>query len=136
MPSIDLYHNSYVETAFDYASISAGQTYTGNIIDLAGYESNLFVISAHNISTAEGYWIMQEGDASDLSDAATATQTFGSVTFDDDDADHTSYRVAYKGGKRYVRLAFVGAGTAQGQYASAVAVLTRPAQGPVAAQGS
>ncbi len=133
---LDLYNNSAVDLAKDLSLINTETTTVGNIVDLAGYEGVVFCGLTGTVTTGDGYTIIQEGDAADLADAATApaASVQGGIILNAGDNDIVR-RMAYRGGKRYVRPAFVSDGTFNGRLMIASLKL-RPAVGPTAAQST
>ncbi len=116
--------------ALNTTAISADTTTNGVIIDTAGFESILFVIQSGTLADGTYTPLIQEGDDSGLSDAASVsdadlTNTEASVAFAATD-DNTSKSIAYVGDKRYVRLNIVSASTSSGGTLSAVAVKGNP----------
>ena len=88
------------------APIASDTTTEGEIIDTENFEALEFVILTKTITDGDYAVLLQEGDNSALSDAATvaAAETLGSPDFDDDTDDDAVARVGYIGKKRYVRL--------------------------------
>ena len=116
--------------ALNTTAISSDTTTNGVIIDTAGYESILFVIQSGTITDGTYTPLIQEGDDSGLSDAASVvdadlTNTEASVAFAATD-DNAVKSIAYVGDKRYVRLNIVSASTSSGGTLSAVAVKGDP----------
>ncbi len=132
---LDLYNNSTVAKAFESQVVNSETTTAGEIISLAGYEGVVFALGASALTTAGGYWIIQEGDEADLSDAATApaASVLGAAVIDSDDDDFSAYRMGYVGSKPYVRAAYVSDGDQAGQMWG-VAFLLQPHAGATAAQ--
>lgn len=131
----DLYHDISVLNALSPAQITA--TTNGNIIDLAGYQGCTFVITTGAIAGGDAdnnlTAILQEGDESDLSDAAAvaADDYMGTLPVFNDAAGqaNSQFAVGYKGTKRYVRLRFVETGVADA-FLSAAAILSHPRHMP------
>ena len=116
--------------ALNTTAISSDTTTNGVIIDTAGYESILFIIQSGTITDGTYTSLIQEGDDSGLSDAASVadadlTNTEASIAFAATD-DNTSKSIAYVGDKRYVRLNIVSASTSSGGTLSAVAIKGDP----------
>ena len=131
----DIHNDCYATSAFDYAVISTDTTTAGNIIDTAGYEALEFFVQSATLTDGAYTSLLQHGDESDLSDAATvpAANTLGSITFALTD-DDTAKRVGYTGKKRYVRLSIVSTSTTSGGGFSGTAVLANAYTKPVANQ--
>lgn len=107
-----------------------------SIIDTLGYDSCTFVIHAGtNTDTNATFAVtVDDGDASNLSDAASAsvvgTLALAGFTFAD---DNETRKVGYAGNKRYVRLTVTPTGNDSGNiFLSAVAILGKPAFAPTA----
>ena len=116
--------------ALNTTAISSDTTTNGVILDTAGYESILFVIQSGTLADGTYTPLIQEGDDSGLSDAASVadadlTNTEASVAFAATD-DNAVKSIAYVGDKRYVRLNIVSASTSSGGTLSAVAVKGNP----------
>lgn len=100
-----------------------------SILDMAGFESVLFLITLGAItSTAVTSIKAQQGAASNMSDAADLEGT--AQTIADTDDEKVFYLEIVKPRERYVRLV-VDRGTANAVVASAVAIQTRPTAAPV-----
>lgn len=124
MASKDLHNNIGVVNALDSTAIGSNTTTNGEVIDTAGFESIEFVIKSETLTDGSYAPTITEGDESDLSDGATATDLIGAAsdaTFAATD-DNTVKKIGYKGGKRYVRLNIVSTGVTTGGTLSAVAV--------------
>ncbi len=132
----DLHHNLKTEVAFDITAISSDTTTTGNIIDMQGYHSAEFAILSGTLTDGTYTVLIEEGDESDLSDAAAVAdaQMLGSeaaasfIASEDDEVK----KVGYIGNKRYVRLSIVSASTSSGGTISAIAIKANAADLPVA----
>ena len=116
--------------ALNTTAISSDTTTNGVILDTTGYESILFVIQSGTLADGTYTPLIQEGDDSGLSDAASVadadlTNTEASVAFAATD-DNAVKSIAYVGDKRYVRLNIVSASTSSGGTLSAVAVKGNP----------
>lgn len=116
--------------ALNTTAISSDTTTNGVILDTAGFESILFVIQSGTLADGTYTPLIQEGDDSGLSDAASVadadlTNTEASVAFAATD-DNAVKSIAYVGDKRYVRLNIVSASTSSGGTLSAVAVKGDP----------
>jgi hypothetical protein len=119
--------------AFDTKVISTNETHVGNIIDSKGFESLDFSILSGTITDGTFTALIEDGDESNLSDAATVASTdlIGTLpVFDFDDSESNLIKhVGYRGKKRYVRLSIVSADTAGGTI-SAVAILGNSKSSP------
>lgn len=131
----DLHHNIGPVVALDTTAISSDITTQGNIVDLQGYGAVEFLIQSGTLTDGTYTPLLEEGDASDLSDASAvadanllgteATAAFAATE------DDTVKRLGYCGSKRYVRLSIVSTSTSSGGTLSALAVRGRPANAPV-----
>lgn len=130
MAKRELKSTTSLVVALNTTAISSDTTTNGETIDTAGFESILFVIQSGTLADGTYTPLIQEGDNSGLSDAASVadadlTNTEASVAFAATD-DNTSKSIAYVGSKRYVRLNIVSASTSSGGTLSAVAVKGDP----------
>lgn len=129
-------HNNIDDlVALDSAAISTDTTTVGNIIDSVGFESLEFLVHAKTITDGAYALLLEEGDASNLSDAAAvpAEETLGALTGFVAADDDTVKRVGSIGKKRYQRLSIVSTGTTTGvDIMGAIAVLGHPKHKPVA----
>lgn len=115
----------------------------GAIIDHQGFDAATYVISTGSIGDADATFavLLEEGDASNLSDAAavadadmvsqtagTAPETAAAFQFDD---DNEVRKLGYTGSKRYTRLTITPAANASAALVSAVCVLTGASLRPV-----
>ncbi len=109
--------------AFEGATISSDTTTDGEIIDMQGYNSVVFILQTGAVSAGDVTALIQDGDASNLSDASDVTDTFLSGTEASTliDAANTTTRIGYVGKKRYVRLSAVSDNSAN-LYFSSIAV--------------
>ena len=130
MAKRELYSTTAPVVALNTSAISSDTTTNGVIIDTAGYESILFVIQSGTLADGTYTPLIQEGNDSGLSDAASVadgdlTNTEASVAFAATD-DNAVKSIAYVGDKRYVRLNIVSASTSSGGTLGAVAVKGNP----------
>ena len=124
----DLHYNIETDVALNYQTINSDTTTNGNIIDTKGFNALEFVIMTGTLTDGDYAPQIQEGDESDLSDAATVaaanllgTAAEGSFTADTD--DNASRRIGVKiGNKRYYRLNIVSTNTSSGAVIGAVAI--------------
>lgn len=132
----DLHHTSSAVIAFANANITTDTTTAGAIIDTAGFEACEILTASGTITDGAYAMLLQEGDAANLSDAATvsAEETLGDCSYALAE-DDTPKRVGYIGKKRYVRLSWVStATTTGGTNFSAIAILANAQHQPVADQ--
>lgn len=121
------------EVAFAPVAIAADETADGLTIDLQGYNACTFVLASGVITTGTLTPIIQEGDESDLSDAAAVadadlvgTEADAAFAVTDDAEART---IGYKGIKRYVRIQIVSASSAAALF-GAVVIKGVPHLGP------
>ena len=135
MATRDLYSDIKVVNARDYDVISTSGTENGEVIDLKGFESCIFVI--HNCVPADTGTLaveVQESDASDSGWAAVADKDLIGSESDLGFAAHATNndngvsKIGYIGEKRYVRLNF-DTGTATSAVV-AVAIMGHPHEHP------
>ena len=128
----DLKNNIKVKKAFD-AAISTNTTTSGVIIDTLGYRSVMFTLLCHAFTDGTYTPLIQEGDESNLSDAAAVEDTYLIGTEADAaiDANDEITTIGYAGTKRYVRLQVVSTGVTSGASLYGVANLGHPEHGPV-----
>ncbi len=110
-----------------------------SIIDRLGYDSLTWLILTGTNTDANATFAvtMDEGDASNLSDAAAVgaadlvgTYALAGYTFAD---DAETRKIGYVGGKRYVRLTITPTGNDAGNiFVAAIALLGNPALQPTA----
>ena len=123
---------SSVVTVTDDTAVVSG------IVDLQNYNSVLFAIAAGTLADADATFtvLVEEGDESDLSDAAAVadadllgTETLASFQFDD---DGETRKIGYVGYKRYVRCTITPANNTGSAPIAVMAILGDPILSPVA----
>lgn len=119
-------HNNTVGSVALAAAISSNTTTAGNIIDTRGFEAIEFYIASGTLTDGAYAVLVEDGDESNLSDAAAVADdellgTEANASFADTD-DDTVKRIGYIGGKRYVRLSLVSTGVTTGGSFTAIAV--------------
>jgi len=110
MASQDSKSSSASAVAVNFQTIASDTTTVGTIIDSQGFESLIFSLVTATVTDGDYALILEDGDDSGLSDAATVTSTFlvGSLpAFTEDTDDNLSLDVGYIGKKRYVRASVV-----------------------------
>ena len=126
---------SSVETAvgLNFGVIATNTTTVGNIIDSKGFASLTYSLVTGTVTDGDFALIIEDGDDSALSDAATvpASSLIGALpAFDDNADDNKSLSVGYIGKKRYVRASLVSTNTTSGAVIGVVAIkghaLTKP----------
>ena len=110
----------------------------GQIIDKKGFESLTYVIATGSIADADATFtvLLEEGDASNLSDAAAVadadligTEVLAAFQYDD---DNECRKLGYKGSKRYTRMTITPVNNASAALVSVVAILGNPQIAPTA----
>ena len=135
MSECDLHSNVKQSVAFDSQDITTDTTTVGNIIDTVGFESLEFIIQSGVITDGTYTLVLEEGDASNLSDAAVvpSDEVLGVLTGFVAADDNSALRVGSIGKKRYQRLSILSASTSTGATKmSSVAVQGHPKVAPVA----
>jgi hypothetical protein len=130
----DLHNNCKPVIGLNLAAIITDTTTYGSIIDTAKYNILEFFVTAGTISDGTYAFVIQDGDASNLSDAADVADDYllgdkPSFTATDDD---TVERIGYIGKKRYVRVGLTSASTASGGYFTITGVLSGGMHNPQA----
>lgn len=98
-----------VSSGFDPQALSSTTNIVGNIIDTLGYESLTFVFQTDAIAASNlaAQLLIEDGDASNLSDAAAVADTYllgtEAATAVTQASASVSNAIAYVGPKRYVR---------------------------------
>ena len=129
-------HNNTVGSVALAAAISSNTTTAGNIIDTRGFEAIEFYIASGTLTDGAYAVLVEDGDESNLSDAAAVADdqllgTEANASFTDTD-DNTVKRIGYVGGKRYVRLSLVSTSVSTGGSFTAIAVQGTAANNPTA----
>jgi hypothetical protein len=128
----DLHNNVKVSRAISPVSVADNTAQVSQIIDTQGFESLEFAIATGSLADADATFtvLVEEGDASDLADAAAVadadllgTEADASFTFADDDS---AFKIGYSGDKRYVRLTITPASNASAAVMSCLAVQSHP----------
>jgi hypothetical protein len=135
--SKDLHNELKFTKSTDPAAIyNSNGVLTGATIDTQGFESLEFVIISGVITDGTLTPSLEEGDASNMSDAAAVAAgdligTIAGATFAITD-DSTTKKIGYRGSKRYVRLKITQAGATTGGFFLAIAVQGNARNAPVA----
>jgi hypothetical protein len=121
-------------SGLNYAHITGNTTTVGNIIDMQGYEGLKFIISGLTITDGTYTPLIEDGEASNLSDAAAVIDDYlvggtlhgvtpvilpeanAAIT-----ASNTEKQISYIGKKRYVRISLVSTSVSSGGYLHVVA---------------
>lgn len=132
----DLHNNIHVARALSPVSVADNTAQVSQIIDRQGYESLEFVIATGSLADADATFVVlvEDGEASNLSDAAAVsdtnllgTEVQAGFQFDD---DNEVRKIGYLGDKRYVRVTITPANNASASLLSVVAVLGHPSYTP------
>jgi hypothetical protein len=136
----DLFHNIGASAAIAFGTlVTSTSARTGNIVDLAGYESCTYLIGVGSTAGSTGAFTFSitAGNSSSLGDGAVVTNpdliintTAASWTMTSTGDDNTVERVGYKGSSRYIRLDVYGNSTKQGAVGS-ICVKGHPRSHPV-----
>jgi hypothetical protein len=133
----DLMNNIHPGTP-GVATVTDNTAVVSGIADMAGYASLVFLIAAGTLADADATFtvLVEEGDASNLSDAAAVadadlvgTEALAGFQFDD---DTESRKVGYIGGKRYVRCTVTPANNTGSAPIAIIPVLGNPNHHPTA----
>lgn len=134
----DLHNNIAPKRVISPVSVADNTAQVGQIIDRQGFQALEYVILTGSLSDADATFtvLLEEGDASNLSDAAAVadadllgTEALASFTFA---ADDKVFKLGYKGNKRYTRLTITPAANASAALLAAVAILGDPQLAPTA----
>lgn len=130
----DSAQNMAVSTAVNTGAISSSTTTAGAIIDTQGYNSLTFVMNVGARTDGTYTLSIEHGDNSALSDTSTpdATDLVGTAAGTAISAAQSQKKLGYVGNKRYVRVNIVSTSVTTGATAGALAILGRPAVGPIA----
>lgn len=118
------------------AATTDNTAYVSQIIDRQGYDSLTFVIATGALADTDATFavLIEDGDASDLSDAAAVadeelvgTEALAGFTYAD---DNETRKIGYVGGKRYVRMTVTPSNNSGSVYLAAIAILGHPDQRP------
>lgn len=134
----DLHNNIAPKRVLSPVSVADNTAQVGQIIDRQGFQALEYVILTGSLSDADATFtvLLEEGDASNLSDAAAVsdadllgTEALASFTFA---ADDKVFKLGYNGNKRYTRLTITPAANASAALLAAVAILGDPQLAPTA----
>lgn len=121
----DLHHSIDAAVALDTQAITTDTTTVGNIIDMKGKLAIDFVILSGTLTDGTYTAVLEEGDESNLSDAANvpAARLLGTLPVFVAADDNEVRRVGFFKSKRFVRLSLVSTGTSTGGTIGAVVVI-------------
>lgn len=138
MANNDLTNNITLKRVISPVSVADTTAQVGTIVDSLGFNSVTYAIATGSIADADATFtvLLEEGDASNLSDAAAVadadligTEALAGFQFDD---DNECRKLGYKGIKRYTRLTITPVNNASAALISAVAILGNPHLAPTA----
>jgi len=133
----DLVNNFELRRAISPVSVADNTAQVSQIIDMQGVSAVMFGILIGSVADADTTFtvLVEEGDASNLSDAAAvadadliSTEALAGFQFDD---DNETRKIGYKGSKRYIRLTITPANNASAALIAAFA-LCAPSLKPAA----
>ncbi len=133
----DLFNNIHPAPCVSPAVITDNTAAVGTVTDRQGYDSLTYVIATGTLADADATFtaLVEHSDAAGSGFAAVpdtellGTEANASFTFSDDDK---TFKIGYRGTKRYVRLTVTPAGNAGNAPLAAVAVLGHPNVAPTA----
>lgn len=136
----DMLNHIHVLRALSPVAAGTDNTaYVSEIIDRRGFDALTFLIAIGANTDADVAFtvLIEDGDASNLSDAAAVadehlvgTEALASFTYAD---DNEARKIGYVGDKRYVRMTITPANNAAGNiFIAALALLGFPALQPTA----
>lgn len=137
MSKRDLKNNISALVGFNPQALSGTSDITGEIIDTKGYSSVMWILSTDDIAVGslDAQLLIQEGDAANLSDAATvaAADLEGTVaaTAIAETDDSVTKKIGYKGSKRYVRSNLTVTTNAGTDVVACTCILGHAASNPV-----
>lgn len=132
----DLFNHIHPLRVISPVSVADTTAQVGQIIDRQGFESVTYVINTGSLADADATFtvLLEEGDASNLSDAAAVddkyllgTEALAGFQFDD---DNETRKLGYIGNKRYTRLTINPAANASAALVGAICILGHPNQVP------
>lgn len=134
----DMHNTIDVKRVISPVSVADNTAQVGQIIDHAGFEAAEYVIATGTIGDAGAEFtvLLEDGEASDLSDAAAVADAYlvGTEALASfiQTADDKCFKLGYKGLKRYSRLTITPANNATAALIAAVCVLGYPTNGTTA----
>ena len=134
----DLHNNIAPKSAISPVSVSDNTAQVGQIIDRQGFNSVEYIINIGSVADADATFavLLEEGDASNLSDAVAVADKYllgnKALAGFQFDSDNTVRKLGYIGTKRYTRLTITPTNNSSAALFSAVAVLGHPAVAPTA----
>lgn len=122
----DLHNSIKTSRAISPVSVADNTAAVSQILDTANFNAHELIIATGSIADADATFavLIEEGDASNLSDAAAVadadllgTEAQASFQFDD---DNETRKIGYIGSKRYIRATITPTGNASAALISAV----------------
>lgn len=137
---LDLHNSIKHSRVISPTRVTDNTAQVGQIIDHANFDELEYLIAIGTLADADATFtvLLEEGDASNLSDAAAVadadllgTEAGAAFTFAHDDQVR---KLGYKGAKRYTRLTITPANNAGNADIAAIAVQSRARKGPQSSQ--
>ena len=134
----DLHNSIKVSRAISPVSVADTTAQVSQILDTANFAANELAIATGSIADADATFtvLIEEGDASNLSDAAAVadadllgTEAAAGFQFDD---DNETRKIGYIGTKRYIRATITPVGNVSAALLSAVWLQAGARKSPVA----
>lgn len=139
MAKFDLHNNINLKRGISPAAATTDNTaFVSQIVDTRGYGSVEFAILTGSLADADATFtvLVEDGDASNLSDAAAVadsellgTEALASFVFSDDDK---VFKIGYVGNKRYVRVTVTPANNTGNAFVAGLWILGNPTLLPTA----
>lgn len=134
----DMFNQVTPKRCISPQSVADNTALVGEIIDRKGFESLTYLIATGSVGDAGAEFtvLLEEGDVSNLSDAAAVADvnllgTEALASFIQTD-DNKCFKLGYLGTKRYTRLTITPTNNATAALIGAVALLGHPASAPTA----
>jgi len=133
----DLFNNTHPAPCISPAVVSDNTAAVGTVTDRQGYDSLTYVIATGTLADADATFatLVEHSDASGSGFEAVAdsdllgTEANASFAYSDDDK---TFKIGYRGTKRYVRLTVTPANNSGSAPLAAVALLGHPNVAPTA----
>ncbi|MBN4046376.1 hypothetical protein JYU02_00065 [bacterium AH-315-P15] len=133
----DLFNNLHPAQCISPVVETANTAAVGTVTDRQGYDSLTYVIATGTLADADATFttLVEHSDASGSGFAAVpdtellGTEADASFTFAGDDK---TFKIGYRGSKRFVRLTITPAGNAGNAPLAAIAMLGHPNVAPTA----
>ncbi len=133
----DLFNNIHTAQCISPVVVADNTAAVGTVTDRQGYDSLAYVIATGTLADADATFtaLVEHSDASGSGFASVpdtellGTEANASFTFANDDE---TFKIGYRGSKRYVRLTITPASNAGNAAIGAIAVLGHPNVAPTA----